>query len=237
VQHAWSGRTFSSRTGALTLGVGAAVLAAILLLVYLRSYRDSVRSAAEPASVLVAKRLIPKGTAGSLIAQQGLYQVARIPKEQLKDGAIADPAVVRGRVTSADLYPGQEFTIADFSGEASSALSAQITGQQRAIAVSLDSAHGLAGPLEAGDHVDAYVNLGGQNGSVLKFLAQDILVLQVPGTSRGSSNVVLRVPASRAADFALASDSGKIWLTLRPQANASVTPRADSSIPTLLAGR
>jgi Flp pilus assembly protein CpaB len=243
VQQALSGRMFTSRSGALLLGLGAAVVAALLLLVYVRSYRNSLRSSAAPVSVLVAKSLIPKGTDGSLIAQKALYQVARIPKAQLKDGALADPAAIRGRVTGADIYPGQQFTLADFAGQASTAMSAQITGSQRAIAVSLDGSHGLIGPLAAGDHVDAYVNLGGgQSGSVLKFLGSDILVLGVPGVSggpgaSGSSNVVLRVPANRAADFALASDSGKMWLTLRPQANATPTPRADSSIPALLAGR
>ena len=239
MQHVLSGRMFTSRSGALSLGVVAALLAALLLVVYLRSYRNSVRSDAQPVSVLVAKSLIPKGTAGTLIAQKGLYQVAQIPKAQLKNGALADPAAVQGRVASADIYPGQQFTIADFAAQESNSLSAQISGSQRAIAISLDASHGLVGPLAAGDHVDAYVDLGGQKGSVLKFLASDILVLAVPGTSRagGSSNIVLRVPASRAADFALAGDSGKIWLTLRPQVNASATPHADSSIPALLAGR
>lgn len=238
MQHVLSDR-FTSRAGALTLGVGAALLAALLLVVYLRSYRNSVRSDAQPASVLVAKSLIPKGTAGTLIAQKGLYQVTRIPKAQLKDGALADPAAVQGRVTAADIYPGQQLTVADFTLQASNSLSAQINGSQRAISVSLDGAHGLVGLLAAGDHVDAYVDLGGQNGSILKFLASNILVLAVPGSARaaGSSNIVLRVPAGRAADFALAGDSGKIWLTLRPQANASATPHADSSIPALLAGR
>jgi Flp pilus assembly protein CpaB len=243
VQHVLSGRMFTSRSGALLLGLGAAAVAALLLLVYLRSYRNSLRSSAAPVSVLVAKSLIPKGTDGSLIAQKALYQVARIPKAQLKDGALADPAAVRGRVTSADIYPGQQFTLADFAAQASNAMSAQISGSQRAIAISLDASHGLVGPLAAGDHVDAYVDLGGgQNGSVLKFLASDIVVLAVPGVgggagSSGSSNILLRVPARRAADFALASDSGKMWLTLRPQANAAPTPRADSTTSALLAGR
>jgi Flp pilus assembly protein CpaB len=229
---------FTSRSGAVLLGLGAAVVAALLLLIYLRSYRNSLRSSAAPVSVLVAKSLIPKGTDGSLIAQKALYQVARIPKAQLKDGALADPAAIRGRVTGEDIYPGQQFTLADFAAQASTAMSAQISGSQRAIAISLDGSHGLAGPLTVGDHVDAYVDLGGgQNGSVLKFLASDIVVLAVPGGPSGSANIVLRVPARRAADFALASDSGKIWLTLRPQANATPTPRADSSISALLAGR
>ena len=241
MQHVWSGRTVSSRTGALTLAIGAAAVAALLLILYLRSYRNSVRADAQPASVLVAKKLIEKGTAGTLVAEKGLYQVSRIPKEQLKDGAIADPAALRGHVASADIYPGQQFTVADFVTPTSNSISAQITGTERAISVSLDSSHGLIGPLVSGDHVDAYVNLGGGGQSpILKFLASDILVLSAPssgGGSSGSGNIVLRVPARRAPDFALANDTGKIWLTLRPQTNSSKTPRADSSIPALLAGR
>jgi Flp pilus assembly protein CpaB len=238
VQHVFSGRLVSSRTGALTLAIGAAALAALLLILYLRSYRNSVRADAVPAAVLVAKTLIPKGTAGTLVAEKGQYQVARIPKEQLKDGAIADPAAIRGLVASADVYPGQQFTSADFVPLTSNAIPAQITGSERAIAISLDSAHGLFGPLVAGDHIDAYVALGGgSQGSILKFLASDILVLSAPAQTGGSGNVVLRVPAGRAPDFALANESGKIWLTLRPQTNASKTPHADSSVPDLLAGR
>ena len=231
----------SSRAGALTLAICAAALAALLLILYLRSYRNSVRADAQPALVLVAKTLIPKGAAGTLVAQKGLYQVARIPKDQLKDGAIADPAAIRGRVASADVYPGQQFTVADFITPISNAIPAQITGTERAIAISLDSAHGLIGPLSAGDHVDAYVSLGGGGQApVLRFLASDILVLSAPtqgSGGSGSGNIVLRVPAGRAPDFALANDAGKIWLTLRPQTNASKTPPDDSSVPALLAGR
>lgn len=232
----------SSRAGALTLAIGAAALAALLLILYLHSYRNSVRADAQPSEVLVAKTLIPKGTAGTLVAQKGLYQVSRIPKDQLKDGAIADPAAIRGRVASADVYPGQQFTVADFVTSTSNSISAQITGPQRAISISLDTAHGLVGPLMSGDHVDAYVSLGGNSGQgpVLRFLASDILVLSAPApgsSGSGNNNIVLRVPARRAPDFALANDTGKIWLILRPQTNASKTPPANSSVPALLAGR
>jgi len=232
----------SSRACALTLAIGAAALAALLLIVYLHSYRNSVRADAQPAEVLVAKTLIPKGTAGTLVAEKGLYQVSRIPKDQLKDGAIADPAAIRGRVASADVYPGQQFTVNDFITPVSNSISAQITGPQRAISVSLDTAHGLVGPLQTGDHVDAYVSLGGNSsqGPLLRFLASDILVLSAPApgsSGSGNNNIVLRVPTRRAPDFALANDTGKIWLILRPQTNSSKTPPANSSVPALLVGQ
>jgi len=46
---------FTTRRGSLFVGAAAAVLAGIILLAYLHSYRNSVSSTSAPASVLVAK--------------------------------------------------------------------------------------------------------------------------------------------------------------------------------------
>ena len=54
-----------SRGWTLALGIGAAALAAILLIAYLVQYRSSVDSSNAEQPVLVAKNLIPKGTSGS----------------------------------------------------------------------------------------------------------------------------------------------------------------------------
>jgi hypothetical protein len=73
VQTILKGRQLTaSRGGTLLLGVIAAAIAAILLVVYLRSYRDSVNSTAAPATVLIAKRLIVKGTPGAVVAKRGV---------------------------------------------------------------------------------------------------------------------------------------------------------------------
>ncbi len=58
---------FTTRRGSLLVGAAAAVLAGIILLAYLHSYRNSVNSGAAPVSVLVAKNLIQKGTPGDII--------------------------------------------------------------------------------------------------------------------------------------------------------------------------
>src|SRR5438045_9641764 len=107
MQQVFSGRLFKTRSGAVVVGAAAALLAAILLVAYLHSYRSSVKSGTQPMNVLVAKSLIPKGTTGTLIAQQRLYQVTSVPKDQLKALAITDPGTLGGQVTAADVYPGQ----------------------------------------------------------------------------------------------------------------------------------
>lgn len=68
-----------------------------------------------PVPVLVAKRLIPEGTSGAVIARRGMYVAAVLPCTETKAGAIADPADLLGTVATVDLFPGQQLTAADFS--------------------------------------------------------------------------------------------------------------------------
>jgi hypothetical protein len=64
-----SSKLFTTRQGTVLLGVIAAVIAAIALLVYLNHYKSTV---AKPnVDVLVAKRLILSGTTGAVIRTAG----------------------------------------------------------------------------------------------------------------------------------------------------------------------
>jgi Flp pilus assembly protein CpaB len=220
-------RLLKTRQGTIVVGVAAAVLAAILLLVYLSHYRNSVKGSTEPVTVLVAKRLIPKGTPGTSIAQQNLFVVTTIPKGQIKLGAISDPALLQGTVAAADIYPSQQLTSGDFTTRSVGALAVQLTGGWRAIGLpSLDAAHGLSPDIQAGDHVDVYAQLQGRLGLLLS----NVLVLVSPTQATAGSSApvsgtyILRVPTSKAAKFAYAGENGKIWLVLRPANKAQPTP-------------
>jgi Flp pilus assembly protein CpaB len=221
-------RLLKTRQGTIVVGVAAAVLAAILLLVYLSHYRSSVKGSSEPVTVLVAKRLIPKGTPGSSIAAQNLFVVTTIPKGQLKLGAISDPAVLQGTVTAADVYPRQQLTTTDFTTRTVGALAVQLTGGWRAIALpTLDAAHGLSPDVQAGDHVDVYAQRNGITGLVMA----DVLVLVSPtqattgSAAPVSGNYILRIPTAKAAKFAYLGESAKFWLVLRPANKALPTAR------------
>ena len=226
-------RLLKTRQGTIVIGVAAAVLAAILLLVYLSHYRSSVKGSTEPVTVLVAKRLIPKGTPGSTIAQQNSFVVTTIPKGQLKVGAISDPAVLQGTVTAADVYPNQQLTNSDFTTKSVGALASQLIGKWRAISLpTLDAAHGLSPDIQAGDHVDVYAQIRSLEGMVMA----DVLVLASPtaatGSAPASGNYILRIPTSRAAKFAWIGENGKYWLVLRPASkplpsSAAVAPSAN----------
>src|SRR5574341_1271369 len=147
-----SGR-MSSRGWAIALGIGAVVLAAILLVVYLDRYRDRVGGENAPTPVLVAKQLIPPGT---LVASQGMYAPTTLPQKEVEVGAIADPSYLSGRAAAADIFPGQQFTATDFAASDTASVDSQITGTQRAISISIDNVHGSLSQLAAGDSVDIY---------------------------------------------------------------------------------
>src|SRR5712691_7496634 len=141
------------------VGVAAAVIAGIVLFAYLHAYRNSVKGSAAPASVLVAKNLIQKGTSGDIIGSGGQYQVASVPKGQLQVGALTDPAALTGRVAVADIYPGQQLTATSFVYAPPGTLSTKLTGTDRAITVSMDAQRGMIGQIAAGDRIDIFVGL------------------------------------------------------------------------------
>src|SRR5215472_11584667 len=110
-------KLFRSRGGAVVAGVVVALIAAVLLVLYIRSYKSSVNSGKQAERVLVADKLIPKGTSGNLIASQQLYQVTSVQNDQLQLNAISDPSAIQGRVAAANIFPGQQLTQDDFTTE------------------------------------------------------------------------------------------------------------------------
>jgi Flp pilus assembly protein CpaB len=221
-----------SRGWTLALGIGAAALAAILLIAYLVQYRSSVNDSTAPSPVLVAKNLIPKGTSGTVIAEKQLFQAATLSKDDLKVGAISDPAYLNGRVAVADIFPGQQITTADLSVGLTDAIPTQLTGLQRAVAISVDGSRGLVGFVSSGDRVDVYYQTGSEGGTILGLLAPNVLIMRAP---TGGAPAIIRADAPLAQKLALASDSGTLWFLLRPAGDAKNPPKKSITSTELLA--
>jgi Flp pilus assembly protein CpaB len=222
----------SSRGWAIALGIGAIVLAAILLVVYLDRYRARVGGENAPTPVLVAKQLIPKGTPGNIVASQSMYAPTTLPRKEVEVGAIADPSYLAGRAASADIFPGQQFTAIDFAAADTSSVDSQITGNQRALSISIDNVHGSLSQLQPGDSVDMYVSVAG----VVKLFKPNVKILAVPGVPgpMGGGNLVLRVASNEAAKFAYAADNTQLWFVLRPVINAKATKGSTANASTVL---
>jgi Flp pilus assembly protein CpaB len=222
----------TSRGWALALGIGAVVLAAILLVVYLDRYRARVSGRNAPTPVLVAKRLIPNGTPGTLVASQGMYTPTTLPRKEVEVGALADPTYLSGRAASADIFPGQQLTAVDFAASDTASIKSQITGSERAISISVDGVKGSSSQVVPGDSVDVYVESGG----TVKLFRPNVKVLTtptVPGPA-GGGNLIVRIDTKDASNWAWVNDNASIWFVLRPVAGAKPTKKSQASAATAL---
>ena len=223
-------RVLGTRGGTVALAIALGVLSGLVLILFLSEYRESVKNGAAPAPALVAESLIPKGTAGDVVIGERLFRPTSLPEEKLESAALSDAAALAGGVAVRDIYPGQQLTADDFAAKADG-VRGRISGDERAVAVPVDTAHGLLAEVRAGDHVDvlAGFNAIGPAGSgepVVRTLMRNVLVLGVPedadsvGTGK-TADVTLRVSERSAAALAYAADNGKVWLSLRPPAGAT----------------
>ena len=226
-----SGR-MSSRGWAIVLGVGAVVLAAILLVVYLDRYRARVSGENAPTPVLVAKQLIPQGTPGTVVASKSMYAPTTLPQKEVEIGAIADPSYLSGRAAAVDIFPGQQFTAADFAASDTASVDSQITGTERAFAMSIDGVHGISSQVQAGDSVDVYMAIGG----VTKLFRPNVKVLTIPTIPGpvGGGNLVIRIDTKDAATWLYAADNTSLIFVLRPIVGAKPTKRSQATAASVL---
>jgi Flp pilus assembly protein CpaB len=239
-------RFAGTRKGALTVAAIAAVLAGIVLLAFASQYKDSVQGGNAERTALVADRLIPKGTSGDLVVSGGLFRQTQVRDTDLETGAVADGSALAGRVATRDIYPGQQITSADFAAGADP-LRGQLKGTQRAIAIPLDSSHGLIGQVRTGDHVDILAGFNSTNSATgagrpeVRTLMGNVLVLNAPGSdvsgkNANNQNVTVRVSASDATKLAFASDNGKVWIVLRPPTGGTNPTPSPATLQSLLSG-
>jgi Flp pilus assembly protein CpaB len=212
VENISSSKLFTTRQGTILLGVIAAVIAAIALLVYLNHYRSTV--AHPPIQVLVAKKTIPAGTSGDVLAKStSYYEVAQVPRGNVETGAITDSSTLTGKVALADINPNSQLTAAQF-GEGTGVVQ-QLAPNERAVVVALGSPQSVGGQIAAGSHVDFWVTTSGQGAGgatrpIAKLLFQNVLILGVSG-----GNVTIEATPRQAGQIIYASANDQIWLALR----------------------
>jgi Flp pilus assembly protein CpaB len=241
-------KLIGSKRGTLFIAILAAVVAGLLVVVYVKRYRDSVSANSAPVTVLVAKSTIPKGTSGQVVAAQGLYTVSTIRQSQLLEGAISDPASLVGHAATADIYAGQQLTTAEFSAAATS-IASTLTAHQRVVSIPFDASHGATPDLNVGDHVDVYAGFnitpvgptgipvaGGQSRPVLRLVMQDVPVVRITAGGNSGDQISMKVNDIQAAQLAFAADNGKLWLAVRPASGAKASRPNIVTAETLLLG-
>ena len=102
-------RLLKNRGGAVLAGIAAAVIAVVLLIVYLHSYRSSVNSGKQPERVLVATKL-SKRNLGKGDRRAGGLPGGLDPEGPAARARAHRPVADRGHDAATDILPGQQFT-------------------------------------------------------------------------------------------------------------------------------
>ena len=226
-----------TRVRNLALPLGLAAAAAILIGIYVVSYRNSVTHGAGLVKVIVATRDIPAGTDGSTIAGGGYLKSQMVPRRSVVPGSVTSAAPLTSKVTSAQIYQGEQITLRQFVPIAQGGIFAKFSGNQRVVVVPGDPNQMLGGTVQEGDHVDvvtvAKYHVGDLARATSRVVLRNLLVLTPSDASKQASvggapttTTTLVMTDQQAQTMAWAMKQGTWFFMLRPTnkpANSSPT--------------
>ena len=218
--------------------VALAVLAAVLVGVYIVSYRNSVNSGAGLVKVLVATRDIPAGTDRLDRRHRRLPEDARpCPAARSSPARSSSAAPLTSLVATDPIYKGEQVTLRQFGPIAQAGIFAKFSGKQRAVAVLGDPTQLLAGTLSDGDHVDVVATVQYTSGGVSRATtrvdpaeparARQRRTAKAISVSSGEKTPATLVMTDRQAQTMGWAMKNSTWfLALRPTANPRTARRA-----------
>jgi len=231
---------------ALALGV----VAAVSTVLYVNSAQSRANNNAKLVAVYVINKPIAKGATGDVAISSGAIKRSSIPRQFFPATAVVDLNEIKGKVTPAQLAPGQvlvadqfvEPSVADTSFSGTS-----IPAGQVAVTVTLPPAQAAAGLIVPGDKVDlmAIIQPTDKSGAPIPpaastkyahFFYQNVNVIAIgtaaaptqgqttaPAANGTSSSLyTFAVPPEAAERILLASTSGTIYAALVPPDNQPV---------------
>ncbi len=257
------GGLMATRQGALMLALLCAVCAAGILVFALGKYKSGLKTVTQQATVLVATGEIPRGAEGSALAAHGLYKSMPVVPSQLAPGALSDASYLQGKTASTTILPGQQLSVADFTGVVG--VTGLLTPNQRAISLAISESPGANDVLQPGDRVDVYTYF--PDDHVVVLTDPDVLVLKsaagpastsasaggtsnAPSTGTGTTagatpagagspstiagtSLVLSVSSQAASNIVFAAETGQTYLTLRP-IKSTTTPRPLTTLASVI---
>ena len=206
-------RSQANRRTAILVAVVSALLAAVLIYLFVSHYSKNQTVVTTPEStVWVAKRYIPAGTPQSQIAADSLLKPTQVPASQAVLGALSDPTAVAGQATSVAIEAGQQVTAGDYTRTPVNPITSFIKGDQRGVAFTFDSEHGLTSYLQPNDTVDIMALRGGST---------ELLMKNVTIIANSGGILILRLTDKQALIVTAASATYTLWLSMRPTINAT----------------
>lgn len=234
----------------ILVAIGLAVVAMLLVLLYVTNYKRSVQHSAADVQVFVANHDIATGTPGSeIVAKHELHAVS-VARRNVVPGAISSTDQVKSLVLSQPIYAGEQVTVRPFADVAAQGVRAHLRGSMRAVEITGDSTQLLGGTLKAGDHVDLLANLRidpNSNNYATKIVVRNIPVLSSPDETvtskvasaggQGQESVILELSDAQSQKLFFAVKNGDWTLALRPVIAAADNHTHADTVLTVLGGQ
>ncbi len=195
-------------------------------------------------SVVVATRDVAPGTAFTA----EMLKVAQWPKENIPPQALSSANQVQGRVAMMSVANGEPILARKLAPEGTAAgLSGLLAMDKRALTVRVDDVSGLAGFLHPGDRVDVLADFKLPEDTkehYSKTILQNIVVLTAGQVweQKGDNKpvvvntVTMELSPEQAEILNLASNEGKIRLTLRNYRNVETVATEGVGLSQLVTG-
>ena len=228
--------TYRIRT--LGIAVALALLAALMTVYYVTSYKHRVDGRQQQVPVAVAARDIPAGTTGSQILSRRLLHVEQVARAAVVPGAVSRPEDIAKLVAVQPTYAGEQVSARRFGPLAAAGVRSQLRGTFRAVEIAGNPNQVLAGVLKAGDHVDIAANVKfpaeGSQKHFARVVLRDLLVLRtsggpsqstkITGVSNSDTWVMLRLTDSQLQKLFFVFTNDEWTLALRPGLDDSDSP-------------
>jgi len=183
-----------SRGLVVAIAVVLAVLAAVGVIVYTSSVRESATTE-NTTQVLVSTQDIQANTALDPLIEQNVFQLQNVPNNLVIAGAVRDTSELQGQTATAPIYQNEQIPISRISVGASNNLG--IDTGNIGVGLLVDGPNAVNGYVQQGDNVTMYATFP-QGTLITKSSLKQLLgsgagtVGQVLGdsSSAGSGNVV-----------------------------------------------
>jgi pilus assembly protein CpaB len=216
-----------------------ATLATAGVFMYSRGVQEEANTGVTMVPVVVTKVDIPARSDLDQLIKDDQFRILQVPTSVVVDGAVTSVDQLAGKSNSVAILAGEQIPVARISGDVPGGALAIPEGME-ALTVSLDASRGVAGAINAGDHVTIYSTFknvpakgGLANETVTVVLVPDAELLAVlrPLASAtfgsddaatageqlpGSMTVTVALTPEDAQHFVFSMESGSTWFGLLP---------------------
>lgn len=221
-----------------------AVVAGLLVFVYVSGADKRAEDKVDTVQAFVAVNDIPKGTTGDSAVANGLIQAEEVLRGSVPPAAVTDSSLLGGKVAAATIQAKQYITDSSFvapSEGGGGSLAAAIGDKGLvAVTISVDAERGVANQIAPGDRVDIAVVNDGSAGYILSnvkvlSVGQETAASAAGGngqpsaTAAGSGLITFELSPADALAVVAANKSGSVYLTLRPVAASGGRDAATSA--------